>query len=105
MHVLMVNLKVKPGRADDFIAAVKQDGIGTTSNEEGNYQFSAIRDQSDPDRFFLFEVYKDEEALEQHRQMPHFLQYREATSDIYLEEPIRYFCANVFPDDSWWTER
>ncbi len=102
MLVLMVSLKVKPGRADDFIAAVQADGEGTTTNEEGNFQFSAIRDQADPDRFFLFEVYENEAALEAHRGMPHFLKYREATADIYAEEPVRHMCANVFPDDSWW---
>lgn len=102
MLVLMVSLKVKPGRAEDFIAAVNDDGRGTTANEEGNFQFSAIQDQSDSDRFFLFEVYKDEAALEAHRQMPHFLKYREATADIYAEEPVRHMCTNVFPSDSWW---
>lgn len=103
MLVLMVSLKVKPGRADDFLAAVQADGAGTTKNEEGNFQFSAIRDNSDPDRFFLFEVYADEAALEAHRRMPHFLKYREATVDIYAEEPVRHMCTNVFPADAWWT--
>ena len=62
MLVLVVSVKVKPGRADDYIAAVQADGAGTHANEEGNFQFSAVRDQADPDRFFLFEVYKDEAA-------------------------------------------
>lgn len=102
MLVLVVSLKVKPGRADDFIAAAQADGEGTTANEEGNFQFSVVRDQADPDRFFLFEVYQDEAALEAHRATPHFLRYREATADIYAEEPLRHVCANVFPADSWW---
>ncbi|MCI0821427.1 MAG: antibiotic biosynthesis monooxygenase, partial [Chloroflexi bacterium] len=43
MLVLMVNIKVKPGRRDDFIAAIREDGEGTTTKEEGNLQFSAIQ--------------------------------------------------------------
>lgn len=103
MLVLVVSVKVKPGRADDYIAAVRADGEGTHANEEGNFQFSCVRDQADPDRFFLFEVYRDEAALEAHRGMPHFLKYREATADIYAEETVRHVCANVFPPDDWWT--
>ncbi|MYA50388.1 MAG: antibiotic biosynthesis monooxygenase [Chloroflexi bacterium] len=103
MLVLVVSVKVKPGRADDYIAAVQADGEGTHANEEGNFQFSCVRDQNDPDRFFLFEVYKDEAALEAHRGMPHFLKYREATAGIYAEETVRHMCTNVFPPDSWWT--
>ena len=103
MLVLVVSLKVKPGRADDFIAAAQADGEGTTENEDGNFQFSVVRDQDDPDRFFLFEVYRDEAALEAHRATPHFLRYRELTADIYAEGPVRHVCSNVFPDDAWWT--
>ncbi|MXY59323.1 MAG: antibiotic biosynthesis monooxygenase [Chloroflexi bacterium] len=103
MLVLVVSVKVKPGRADDYIAAVQADGEGTHANEEGNFQFSCVRDQNDPDRFFLFEVYKDEAALEAHRGMPHFLKYRVASAGIYAVETVRHMCTNVFPPDSWWT--
>ena len=103
MLVLMVNVKVKPGRRDEYITAVRADGEGTTTNEEGNFQFSVVQDNEDPDRFFLFEVYRDEAALEAHRQMPHFLKYREAVADIYAEETVRRLGTNVFPDDAGWT--
>ena len=103
MLVLMVNVKVKPERRDEYIAAVREDGAGTTTNEEGNFQFSVVQDSEDPDRFFLFEVYRDEAALEAHRQMPHFLKYREATAGLYAEDTVRRTGTNVFPDDAGWT--
>lgn len=103
MLVLVVSVQVKPGCADDYIAAVQEDGDGTQTNEEGNFQFTAVRDQADPDHFLLFEVYKDEAALEAHRGMPHFQKYREATADLLARESVRYMCTNVFPPDSWWT--
>ena len=102
MLVLMVNIKVKPGRRSDFIAAVREDGAGTTTNEEGNLQFSAVQESDDPDRFFLFEVYRDQAALEAHRQTAHFLKYRAATADLLAEETVRRMGTNVFPDDSAW---
>ena len=102
MLVLMVNIKVKPERRADFIAAVREDGEGTTTKEAGNLQFAAVQHAEDPDRFFLFEVYRDEAALEAHRQMPHFLKYREATAGLLAEETVRQMGTNVFPDDSGW---
>ena len=102
MLVLMVNIKVKPDRRDDFIAAIREDAVGTTTKEEGNLQFNVIQDGDDPDRFFLFEVYRDEAALEAHRQTAHFLKYREATAGLLAEETVRRTGTNVFPGDAGW---
>jgi autoinducer 2-degrading protein len=103
MQVLMVNVWVKPGRRDEFIEIIKEDQISTTTKEEGNFQFNVIQDNGDPDRFFLYEVYRDEAALEVHRAAPHFLTYREKTAEIYVEDPIRKMGTNLFPADSTWT--
>lgn len=102
MLILMVNVKVKPGRRDEFLRVIRDDGEGTTQNEEGNFQFSCVQDNEDPDKFFLFEVYRDEAALEAHRNMPHFRKYRDATATIYESDPIRKMGTNVYPDDSYW---
>ena len=102
MLVLMVNIKVKPGLRDEFIAAIREDGEGTTTKEEGNLHFSAVQESDDPDRFFLFEVYRDEAALEAHRRTAHFLKYREATAGLLAEETVRREGTNVFPDDAGW---
>ena len=103
MLVLMVNVKVKRGKRETFIEVVREDAESTMANEEGNFQFSVVQDSEDPDRFFLFEVYRDEAALEAHRSMPHFLRYREAAADLYEEAPARRLGTNVLPGDSYWT--
>ena len=103
MLVLMVNVKVKQGRRDEFKEIIRVDAESTSSKEEGNFQFNVIQDNDDPNSFFLYEVYRDQAALEAHRSMPHFLTYREATADIYTENPVRHMGTNLFPDDSYWT--
>ncbi|MEX2599977.1 MAG: putative quinol monooxygenase [Dehalococcoidia bacterium] len=100
MLVLMVNAKVKPGKRDEFARAVKEDAESSMRDEPGNFGFYVVQHNDDPDRFFLFEVYKDEAALEAHRQSPHFLKYREETVGIYDGEPVRVFGTNVWPPDS-----
>ena len=102
MLVLMVNVQVKPGRRDEFIEVIKEDQLSTSTKEDGNFQFNVIQDNEDPDRFFLYEVYRDEAALEAHRAAPHFLKYREATADIYVEDPVRRMGTNLFPADTAW---
>ncbi|MDA1035710.1 MAG: putative quinol monooxygenase [Chloroflexi bacterium] len=101
--MLMVNVKVKAGRRDEFLAAIQEDAASTTEKEEGNFQFTVVQDNEDPDAFFFLEVYKDEAALGVHREMPHFLKYREATLDIYETATVRRMGTNIFPDDSYWT--
>ncbi len=49
--------------------------------EPGCLQYDAHRDPDDPDRFFLFERYVDEAALEAHAASPHF-------RELVLEEAL-----------------
>lgn len=49
--------------------------------EPGCLQYDAHRDPGDPNRFFLFERYADEAALEAHAASPHF-------RDIVLEQAL-----------------
>jgi quinol monooxygenase YgiN len=43
--------------------------------EPGCVMFQVHRHRTEPRRFFIYEQYKDETALETHRNTPHFLQY------------------------------
>lgn len=103
MLALMVNVQIKPGMRNEFLAVIKEDAENTSAREEGNFQFTVIQNNDDPDSFFFLEIYKDQAALDAHRTMPHFLKYRAATADIYVGDPVRAFGTNVFPDDSYWT--
>ena len=102
MLALMVNVKIKPGMRNEFLAVIREDAENTSAKEDGNFQFTVIQNDDDPDSFFFLEMYKDQAALDAHRAMPHFLKYREATANIYEGEPVRAFGTNVFPDDAYW---
>lgn len=100
MLVLMVNVKLKPGRREEFLRIIKEDAESTTKNEPGNFGFYVVQNNEDPDKFFMFEVYKDQAALEAHRATPHFLKYRQATADIYDGDPVRVIGTSIWPDDA-----
>ena len=102
MLMLVVNVKIKRGMRDEFIAVIREDAENTSNKEPGNFGFTVIQDTADPDSFTFLEVYKDQAALDEHRKQPHFLKYREATANVYEGEPKRVFGTNIYPDDSYW---
>lgn len=64
--VVMVRLRVKPGRGDEA-AKVLADLPGFVASEPGTEVFAAHRAADDPDTFLFYEVYADEDALREHQ--------------------------------------
>lgn len=79
--VLVVNVKVKPGHADALIPAMLGNAA-QSALEETCYQFDVIVSQDDPNSFVFYEVYKDEQALADHRQTPHYLNYYKVMQEL-----------------------
>ena len=80
MYVVAVTVFVKPGFADQFIAAVL-DNARNTRKEPGNIRFDVSRAEEDPNRFLLYEVYHRKEDFAAHQQTPHYLRFKEAVTD------------------------
>jgi len=72
--VLVVTVKVKPEYVDTLKPAMLENAA-QSSKEDTCYQFDVIVSQDDENCFMFYEVYKDEQALAEHRQTPHFLNY------------------------------
>jgi quinol monooxygenase YgiN len=74
MVVLAVTWVAKVGQ-EAAVAEVLAKLTAEARKEPGCAMFQAHRLRTDPRRFFIYEQYKDEAALESHRNTPHFLQY------------------------------
>ena len=74
MVVLAVTWMAKNGRESD-VAAMFSKLTEASRNEPGCLMFQVHRHKTEPRRFFIYEQYKDDAALEAHRATPHFLQY------------------------------
>lgn len=72
--VLVVTVKVQPEFVDKLKPAMLENAAQSVQ-EENCYQFDVIVSQDDENTFMFYEVYKDEQALADHRQTPHFLDY------------------------------
>ncbi len=101
MYVVVVRVHVTADRVDDFVAATKANHEGTR-REPGNLRFDVLRQEDDPCRFTLHEVYRTKEAFADHQKTAHYLAWKEAVAG-WMAEPrqgIRH--QSLFPSDESW---
>ena len=102
MFVLWVDIRVKPEQRDAFILATLANHRGTRA-EPGNLRFDVLQDLEDPNRFVLYEVYRDKAGLEAHQQQPHFARWREAVEPMMSVPRQRQRFTSLFPEaDADW---
>lgn len=73
MVVLAVTWIAKVGREGETVAIFEKLSA-ESRNEPGCLMYQVHKHKTDPRRFFIYEQYKDDAALEAHRNAPHFLQ-------------------------------
>ncbi len=74
MICVAVTYVIKPGHEDEA-AGLFRVVTRETRAEPGCRMYLAHRSTSDPRKFFLYEQYDDQAALDAHRAAPHFEQY------------------------------
>ncbi|EPR43473.1 Antibiotic biosynthesis monooxygenase [Desulfovibrio sp. X2] len=105
MKALVVKVHMKAEFREQFIAEMRADAIGSEKLEPGCLMFNIVNDASDPDVLYLFEVYKDDAAVQAHGKMPHFVQWLEKTKD-WLAAPLRIMpCNTLYPPENAWKKR
>jgi quinol monooxygenase YgiN len=77
-----------PAERDNFIAAIKENGAAT-AKEAGCRRFDILNLASDPNHFFLYEVYDNEAALRAHRETEHFKKYQATTGKMVAKREAR----------------
>ena len=102
MLAVFVTIQLKPGFRDQFMEASLGDARGSAADEPGCFRFDVLQDNTDPDRFHLYEVYADQAAREAHRQAPHYLKWRETVSDWFDGDLQRVECTTIFPSEDGW---
>ncbi|AYL99085.1 putative quinol monooxygenase [Mucilaginibacter celer] len=65
IHVI-AKWKVKPGKLDDVLSLLPE-AVKASTAEEGNLFYKIQQDNTDANTLLLFEGYKNEEALNFHR--------------------------------------
>jgi quinol monooxygenase YgiN len=104
MYVVIVPVQIKEGFKERFVEEIIGDAKGSVTNEPGCLRFDVIQDCHDPNRIWLYEVYRDEAAFQAHTEAPHFIRWRDATKGWTEETSTKpaIGCANIWPRDEDW---
>lgn len=102
MDILLVEVSIKPERLDDFLELIKYDAEHSENDEPGCLRFDVLRDSEDPNKFYFYEVYRNEAARMAHRETPHYKKYAEESADMLAAPVSRHLLNNVVPADSDW---
>ena len=89
MIALLVDLEVKAGRLEDFMIRIRQQADNSVTLEPECLQFDVSTDGDAPERVFLYEVYKDQAALDAHLTTPHFQEFDQAVRDMLVGKSLR----------------
>jgi (4S)-4-hydroxy-5-phosphonooxypentane-2,3-dione isomerase len=98
MHVVCVHVHVKPEHRQEFIEA-SRDNAANTIREPGALRFDVLQSQDDPNRFVLYEVYRDESGMKAHKDTAHYARWAAAVTP-WMAEPrhgVKY--SSLFPPD------
>lgn len=101
MVVQLVHIRVKPEALDAFKAATL-DNTRNSRLEPGVAQFAFVQQHDDPTKFVIIEAFKDEAAIEAHRQAPHYLRWRDAVTDMMAETRYAIKANSIDPEDTDW---
>ena len=105
MLVVCIHVHVKPEHRAAFVEASLENARNTIQ-EPGNLRFDVLQQADDPDRFVLYEVYRDEAGGKAHKDTAHYARWAETVAP-WMAEPrksVKY--APLFPEKAQqWSAR
>ncbi|MGQ9456171.1 MAG: putative quinol monooxygenase [Armatimonadota bacterium] len=96
MHVVLVHVRVKEDRVEEFIKATLENASESVK-EQGNRRFDLLQSADDPCKFILYEAWASPEDAAAHKNTPHYQKWRDTVAD-WMAEPrqgIQY--RSLFP--------
>lgn len=88
MVVNAVDFDILPAERENYLAAITENGMASVK-EPGCRRFDILNLASDPNHFFLYEVYDNDAAVQSHRTTDHFKKYAAATAKMIAKREAR----------------
>src|ERR1700686_2705678 len=88
LFVNAVDLDIVPTEREKFLAAITENGAASVK-EPGCRRFDILNLASDPNHFFLYEIYDNEAALKAHRETAHFKKYAATAANMVAKREAR----------------
>lgn len=81
-YVVTVDFGTAPENFDRFKQIMDENAKASVTNEPGCREFNVFEDPKVPNHLFLFEVYDDDAAFQQHVNSAHFKHFKEVSDPI-----------------------
>ncbi len=101
MLIVHVHVRVKPELVDAFCRATAENAAASVK-EPGIARFDVIRQDGDPTRFVLVEVYRTADDPGRHKETAHYQKWRHAVEPMMAEPRQSVRFSNVWPADEGW---
>ena len=101
MHIVHVQIKVKPEAVEEFRSATIENGRNSIK-ENGIVQFDFIQNKEEPERFILVEIYRTPADQLAHRETAHYQKWKSTVADMMAEPRVGIVYQNIYPEDSGW---
>jgi len=88
VYSLLLKTQLQPGTLERFMDAMRINAASSVRDEPGCLVFDVIRDYSDPDLVWLYEVYESEAAFEAHMLTAHFLASRPLVEPLIVRQEV-----------------
>jgi quinol monooxygenase YgiN len=87
--VILVEFAVRPEFTDHARQLILANAALSLQEEPGCLRFDVLVSSDDPARIILYEIYESAGAFDAHLKMPHFLEFSEATREMFAARIIR----------------
>ena len=105
MNAFFITLNVKTQHLEAFTEASFADARGSVRDEPDCLRFDVLQDANLPNRFYLYEVYIDDAAMNAHLETPHFKTWMTSVEDM-LDGPMEILpMSTAFPSDTGWNQQ
>ncbi|MEL7212338.1 MAG: putative quinol monooxygenase [Pseudomonadota bacterium] len=91
MFVIFVQFEIKSADAAAFLPLMLENAARSLSEEPGCQQFDVCQDPKMPERVFLYEVYDNEAAFQDHLKSAHFKAFDAATAPMIASKTVQSF--------------
>ena len=88
MHIVVVEVTVKPELLEEFTAAILHNAQQSVAHDPGCLRFDVVQAYDEPSRWVFYEVYTHREAHTAHRQSAHFQAYGQVAERAVLSKRV-----------------
>lgn len=89
MYVVTVEFEIRLEQFSAFLPLMLENAQASHRLEPGCQQFDVCTDPDRPDYVFLYEVYTDRSAFDEHRASEHFKRFDRAAQEMIARKTVR----------------